>query len=141
MSDIVIRTFIGENSREQKLSTHNIAADCAINAQLHDGSLRPIPCPEEVCQHAFEPRAIWSNSDCECVANPNEASYHEGSGFVFWHQQGSSPWKSGCFCDGEQTLIGLPYPSIPLSANGGGSGCGFDPHVYFFTQVAEFQWL
>lgn len=138
MSSLIIADFSGEATREQKLHTHNTFADCAMNAQLHDGSLRPIPCPEEVCVHAFVPRAIWSSNECDCIANPNETIYAEGSGFVFWSSQGSYSQKSSCFCDGEVLRIGMGYPSVKPSASGNSSGCDFDPHQYYYTYVSSF---
>ena len=136
---IVVNPFRGENLKQQELLKRNIFSICAKNAQLHDGSLRPYPCPEVVCEHDFEPCTIYSSKECECIALPQEALFDENHDFTFWAQEGHCVKKSACFCDGETCDVGIPCPDHPLTASGNSpEGCDFDPRVYYYTWVAKF---
>lgn len=137
MSSVVITQFIGEAIKEQKLAKENGAAVCAVNAQLHDGSLKPIPCPELVCEHGFLPRSIFSTPDCGCIAKANETIFAETQNYILWAEDGHCAQKSNCFCEGGRCDIGLPCPKTPMVASGGAEGCDYSPHRYYYTWVSK----
>lgn len=142
MGTILFQNFRGELAPEHRRSKENIYASCSINVNHKAGSLKPYPCPEEVCQQPFDPKAIFAHDGCDCVGWENDTMVDQDRRFIYWHDEVEGTRKSpkDCFCDGVQHKIGLPCPLTPpiASTSGSGGGCTFDPRTYYYTYVAKF---
>lgn len=140
MSSLVYREFRGLNKRRQHLLNKNNYAECAVNTQLHDGSLKPYPCPEEVCAHDFVIQDIYDGKECECIGFDSPTYVHQYNHKVYVKEANQVAYASTHedFCNDISCPVSMPCPTVRPTINAGAAGaCSFSPRAYMFTWVRK----
>ena len=138
MSNMIVSNFFGEEKfRHQKGTENSLLVECATNAQLHDGALRPIPCPE-LLSVGNAPYLTYTEK-CGYQGHYNKTKIHSfGPEHLMIDREGYRPHHISCFCDSSDWKeIGLPKPIYPLRAKSqSGSQCHkAETSVYYYTYV------
>ena len=141
MANLYINTFRGQASREQKLLKANTFAECAVNAQLSDGALSPMPCPEEVCTQPNIVKEIYTSRECDCRSfdRPSYVERYGGSVYLV-NSRFAVRYLSYDLCNDNSAVgMGIPCPTNrPVVASSSVTeGCGFAPRQYMYTFVAK----
>jgi len=147
MNTVAIGPFIGELAAQSYGGDNPGVAMKALNADLSDGTLRPVACPEEVCRFAKRFKSFYYDDCCGCVPFPYCTTVVDdctGCGLLVWvDDKGrinmATPEE---LCEGERCLA-VRCPSKPLTLQGvpepacEEDGC-LDGTSYVYTFVNQY---